>query len=150
DLYAVGLVLYEMLTGHRLLKSQSLDQLRKLQSDSDALRSSASDVHLDPAVERVIMRCVEPDAARRPASALAVSASLPGGDPLAAALCAGETPSPEIVAAAGDDTSLSPLVLAALVVVAVVGCAIAGGMRAKKSALAVLHPSFSAEVLSVK
>jgi serine/threonine-protein kinase len=37
----------------------------------------------------------------RPASAIAVSAALPGGDPLAAALAAGETPSPAMVAAAG-------------------------------------------------
>jgi serine/threonine-protein kinase len=56
---------------------------------------------LDPAVERVILRCLEHDPALRPRSALAVAAALPGGDPLAAALAAGETPSPEMVAAAG-------------------------------------------------
>ena len=38
----------------------------------------------------------------RPATALAVAAALPGGDPLAAALAAGETPSPQMVAAAGE------------------------------------------------
>jgi len=37
-----------------------------------------------------------------------VSAALPGGDPLAAALAAGETPSPELVAQAGETTGLSP------------------------------------------
>ncbi len=35
-----------------------------------------------------------------------VSAALPGGDPLAAALAAGETPSPQLVAAAGETTGL--------------------------------------------
>src|SRR6476660_3033962 len=48
------------------------------------------------------MRTLERDPADRPRSALAVAASLPGGDPLAAALAAGETPSPEMVAAAGE------------------------------------------------
>ena len=52
---------------------------------------------IDPAVEKVIRRCLDPDPAKRPATALAVAAALPGGDPLAAALAAGETPSPEMV-----------------------------------------------------
>src|SRR5262249_24610025 len=49
---------------------------------------------LDPAVERVILCCLERDPKDRPASALAVAAALPGGDALAAALAASETPSP--------------------------------------------------------
>jgi serine/threonine-protein kinase len=53
----------------------------------------------------------------RPASALEVAASLPGGDPLAEALAAGETPSPDLVAAAGPDTVLGAALAIALVVV---------------------------------
>ena len=49
---------------------------------------------------------------------LAVSRSLPGGDPLAEALAAGDTPSPEMVAASEDTGSLS--VRAAVVCVAAV------------------------------
>ena len=40
---------------------------------------------LDPAIERVILRCLEEDPKRRPSSALNVAMALPGGDPIAAA-----------------------------------------------------------------
>src|SRR6185503_1202828 len=72
------------------------------QSPSDLVRD------LDPAVERAIMRCLERDPAQRPPSVLSVAGALPGGDPLAAALAAGETPSPQVVADAGASTGLSP------------------------------------------
>ena len=76
---------------------------------------------LDPAVERVILRCLEHDPALRPGSALAVAAALPGGDPLAAALAAGETPSPEMVAAAGETTRVQSAIGAVAACAAIVG-----------------------------
>jgi len=54
----------------------------------------------------VILRCLERDPEKRPASALTVAAALPGGDPLAAALAAGETPSPELLVAAGESVAV--------------------------------------------
>ena len=60
-----------------------------------------------PMVERAILRCLEPDPQQRPSSALEVAASLPGGNPLAEALAAGETPSPEMVAAAGPTEGIA-------------------------------------------
>ena len=75
----------------------------------------------DPAVERVILKCMEREPTQRPRSALAVSAALPGGDPLAAALAAGETPSPELVAQAGEVGGLKTWVAGLCVAVVLLG-----------------------------
>ena len=79
---------------------------------------------IDPGVEKVIRRCLDPDPAKRPASALSVAAALPGGDPLAAALAAGETPSPEMVAAAGAIQGM-PRVWAMFCLLLTVACLLA-------------------------
>jgi hypothetical protein len=101
DLFALGLVLFEMFTGKRGIEARTLDELVALHERGLDLSTTAMQPDVDPAIDRVIKRCLARDPAERPASALAVSAALPGGDPLAAALAAGETPSPEMVAAAG-------------------------------------------------
>jgi len=107
DLYALGLVLFELFTGRRAYEAKTLNELVDLQQ-SGAISTPSSVVRdLDPAVERVILRCLERDPILRPSSALAVAAALPGGDPIAAALAAGETPSPEMVAAAGATNAFS-------------------------------------------
>jgi serine/threonine-protein kinase len=101
DVYALGLVLYEIFSGRRAYEAKTIADLLKLQEglQMTSISTLASDV--DPQVEKVIKRCLSPDPARRPPTPLAVAAALPGGDPLAAALAAGETPSPELVAASG-------------------------------------------------
>jgi serine/threonine-protein kinase len=105
DVYALGLILYEIFTGKRAFEAKSIpERLRAL--DTARPESVTGIAGTDPAVERAIMRCLEKDPAQRPASALAVAAALPGGDPLAAALAAGETPSPEMVAAAGGESAV--------------------------------------------
>jgi hypothetical protein len=128
DVYALGLVLYELFTGRRAVEGRTLAEI-KLKHYEETPRSPSELVpDLDPAVERAILRCLIKDPRLRPASALAVAASLPGGDPLAAALAAGETPSPELVAAAGEEGGLRParaLALVAFVVLAAVASVLA-------------------------
>ncbi|MBI3448909.1 MAG: protein kinase [Acidobacteria bacterium] len=116
DIYALGLVLYEMFAGTHPYKADSVAEMarKREQATPGSLSSRVKD--LDPAVERAILRCLEKDPKARPASAIAVAASLPGGDPLRAALAAGETPSPEMVAAAGDVGGLKPAIAWALLV----------------------------------
>ncbi len=103
DIYALGLVLYELFTGKRVYEAKSIPDLVAQHSSGTITAPTIHVKSLDGAIERAIMRCLDPDPARRPASALAIAAALPGGDPLAAALAAGETPSPEMVAAAGGE-----------------------------------------------
>lgn len=125
DIYSLGLVLYELFTGKKAFEAATLAELLRLRrSDTTPTSPSQHVPELDPLVERVIFRCVEKDPAKRPASALQVAAALPGGDPLAAALAAGETPSPEMVAAAPKQGGLKPAVaisLLASVVVLIAG-----------------------------
>ena len=109
DVYSLGLVLYELFTGRRALEGGNLAELIARREQGGITQPSELVRDLDPAIDRAIMRCLDPDPARRPSSALGVAAALPGGDPLAAALAAGETPSPEVVAAAGTTSALKPL-----------------------------------------
>jgi serine/threonine-protein kinase len=110
DIYALGLVFAEMFTGQR-------------PSSDGALSGTVKDV--DPAIEKVIQRCLDPNPSRRPASAFDVARALPGGDPLAEALAAGETPSPEMVAASDDTGALSVRVAALCFAAVLVGLAAA-------------------------
>jgi len=108
DLYALGLVLYELFTGRRAYEVPTPADAARSRPPTEVTPPTAIVAHLDPAIERAVLRCLAHDPAQRPRSALAVAAALPGGDPLAAALAAGETPSPELVAAAGAAAALPP------------------------------------------
>jgi serine/threonine protein kinase len=122
DIYSLGLVLYEVFTGKKAFDAPTIGQLLDLRkSDTTPTTPSSHVQNIDPLVERVILRCLEKDPEKRPASALQVAAALPGGDPLAAALAAGETPSPEMVAAAPKEGVLRPAVALACLASIVVG-----------------------------
>jgi serine/threonine-protein kinase len=132
DVFALGLVLYELFTGKRAFTARTLGDLVEQHQSGAIVAPSALVPGLDPAIERAIMRCLAADPAQRPQSAMAVSAALPGGDPLAAALAAGETPSPQMVAAAGDDTAvLSPLAAAAWLAAAAILLVLTAGLASR-------------------
>jgi serine/threonine protein kinase len=98
DIYSLGLVLHEMFTG------------KVGANDSKSAQSTPSELvkELDPSIDPLILRCLEEDPKRRPSSVLSVAMALPGGDPIAAALAAGETPSPEMIAVSQEKEGFSP------------------------------------------
>src|SRR5277367_1274720 len=123
DIYSLGLVMYEIFTGKKAYEAASIGELLRLRETSSPSSISVLVKDIDPLTERVIQRCLERDPAKRPASALQVAAALPGGDPLAAALAAGETPSPAMVAASGEKEGLRPATAWACLALIFVGLA---------------------------
>ncbi|MEO8369956.1 MAG: serine/threonine-protein kinase [Candidatus Solibacter sp.] len=148
DIYALGLVLYELFTGRRPYDAKNLQQLIDLQ-DSVHLTSMISvAADIDPAVEKIIRRCLDPDPMKRPATAVAVSAALPGGDPLAAALAAGETPSPEMVAAAGTVAGMARKWAVLCLALVVVFLLVQIPIRMKRTAMFRAPLEYSPDVLA--
>jgi hypothetical protein len=110
DIYSLGLVFYELFTGRLPYKANSAFEWRRAHLESVPRTPSSVVKEIDPAVESAILRCLQKDPALRPSSVRQVAAAFPGGDPLAAALAAGETPSPEMVAVSGESEGLRPAV----------------------------------------
>jgi serine/threonine-protein kinase len=147
DIYALGLLLYEMFTGKRLFDAPTLHDLRQ-QHTMAKTRPSSLVGAIDPAVERVILRCLDEDPLQRPSSVHAVLSSLPGGDPLQAAIAAGETPSPQMIAAAGAAGDL-PTPRAWALLGAIVVLLIAGAWLADASSVTgILRDTKSRDVLT--
>ena len=150
DIYSLGMVLYEIFTGKRAFDAESLPDLVRIKTESTPSRPTSLVKDLDPAVERVILCCLETDPAFRPSSVMNVAAALPGRDPLAAALAAGETPSPQMVAAAGETAGLAPRTAVMALIIAIAGLILTAYLNIRASGMDRLHLDLSPEVLTEK
>ncbi len=139
DLYALGLVLYEVFTGK---------QANAAGRDRPSVSALAPDI--DAKVERVIAQCLDPEPKQRPASALAVAAALPGVDVLAGILAAGETPSPEVVAAAGETEAIDKRLAMALFAVFIVALIAMVPLMGSISQFRFLNPDLPEQALAYK
>lgn len=107
DIYSLGSVLFEMMSGRPLLRETTIESLRQYHREatpSQKLEELGDQV--DPLVANTLMRCVSPEPTGRPSSSAELSLALPGGDPLAAAVTSGDTPSPRMIAASGGEDLL--------------------------------------------
>jgi hypothetical protein len=150
DIYSLGLVLYEIFTGRKAFDALTLEELRQKKESESPRPPSDINREMNPVVERIILRCLENDPRLRPATALQVAAALPGGDPLAAALAAGETPSPEMVAASGEVEGLRPAVAWACLTVVLVGLAASVWLSPRAQLLERVGAEMPPEVLTAR
>jgi len=150
DIYSLGLVLYELFTGKKPFDAKNVRQLLEMQESIHLPSMTSVAADIDPMVEKSIRRCLDPDPAKRPASALTVALTLPGGDPLAAALAAGETPSPELVAAAGQQEGMPRAY--AIACLTVIGACLVGAIVLKSHYVAAFNTAMDnpPEVLAGK
>jgi serine/threonine-protein kinase len=146
DIYSLGLVLYEVFTGKRAFAEKAVGALQG-RADRTPSRPSSVMKDIDPIVEKVILRCLEDEPSPRRPPPHAVPAAMPGGDPLAAALAAGETPSPQMVAASGETSGLRPAIAIACLATVVIGLAIGAILTIHYSALEKMHLEQTPEVL---
>ncbi len=147
DIYALGLVLFEIFTGRRVYDAKTLQELQQQHETGTTLTPSSIVRDLDPAIERAIVRALERDPNRRPASVLAIAAALPGGDPLAEALAAGETPSPALLVAAAEADALPVWQGIAIVAGIIAGLAVCVNLAMRASFVRLAPPGKPPQVL---
>jgi serine/threonine-protein kinase len=150
DIFALGLVLYELFTGRRAFVATTVGDLVNQYETAERTAPSTLVSAIDPAVDSAILRCLHADPERRPGSPLAISAALPGGDPLAAMLAAGETPSPEMVIAAGEGTGLRRAIAWPMVLAILAGIATSMALGLRTGPLDRIRPAYSPDVLAQK
>ena len=150
DIFALGLVVYELFTGRRAFTATSIGELVNQHESRSFAPPSEVVSAIDSAIDHIIQRCLDPDPDRRPASPLTVAAALPGGDPLAAMLAAGETPSPELVAAAGEGTGFSRLAAWSMLAAIAAGLVAVSGLALRDSPFDRVRPELSRDVLTQK
>ncbi|MEM7261782.1 MAG: serine/threonine-protein kinase [Planctomycetota bacterium] len=145
DLFSFGLILHELFTGRRAGEFHDPQELF-----ATSVTRDGSGRGVEPQMEQLICRCLRFDPDDRPTTVLEVVAALPGGDPLAAALAAGEMPSPELVATAGETGVLKARTATVLFALLIAGLLLAFPLKEKRDWISRVDPPLKPEVLEAR
>jgi serine/threonine-protein kinase len=146
DIFSLGLVLFELFTGKPAYRAQTIEDLQRQHRQTDPTPSSIlPDIH--PAADAIIRRCLQREPGARPKNAREVALALPGGDPVAAALAAGETPSLQLIAASARSGTLSLGVGVMLLAIIAGGMWFVGQFERRAQLLEIIQPELPPDVL---
>lgn len=98
DIYAYGLILYELLAGQPKEQISSLKHALELRSVDSQASVLGSVPGLDPVIDDVIRLCTAAKSQNRPSNLVEVLRALPGDSPIDPLMTMGQLPSPEQVA----------------------------------------------------
>jgi serine/threonine-protein kinase len=137
-----------MVAGRRYFDAGTVDELRSQHRSDRRPRLGVLSGQADSALERVIGQCLDEEPQKRPASARVLLASLPGGDRLEAAIAAGETPAPDVVADASVVGDLRPATAWIVLASAIGGLGLSTWLLAGLSLLPTRPPPKTPEILT--
>src|SRR5262249_41237284 len=126
------------------------EEFLRLRDATRPARPSTLVPDLDARIEQAVLRCLDPDPKMRPESPLQISAMFPGGDPLAEALAAGETPSPETVAAAGTPDTMNRTTAITLLTCAAAGVVAICALGSRVQTMGMVPLEHQPEALSLR
>ncbi|MEO7097164.1 MAG: protein kinase, partial [Polyangiales bacterium] len=130
DLYAMGIILFEMLTGRVPFRANNFVNLAIMQVDSVPPKPSSLAENVDPGLEKVCLKALEKKPAARYASAREMRSALRAAVGIRDAATIASTPPPPLAgdlkqsdAPTGPKQSYLPVIIG--IVIAVVGIAVA-------------------------
>ena len=98
DIYAYGLILYELFVGQPKEQISSFKHALELRSSDHQVSALSSVPELDPAIDDVIKLCTMPKSQNRSGGLVEVLRALPGDSPIDPLMTMGQLSSPEQVA----------------------------------------------------
>lgn len=149
DIFALGMVLYEVFSGERAFPGEAptLGLLREDRERHTPSRLDDREAGIPAELSDVVHRCLERRPEDRPQRVEEVLTALGIGDPVAAALAAGKTPSPEMLARAGPEGTLSSGWAALLLGLLLVGLGAVLAFADRATLTGVVSPELSPELL---